>query len=91
MRKCVLLMLLLGAGFGGGCSRENSRGDAIGAKSQALVGLVEQNYRGWSNRLFMARFEGELLALPKKSDRVRCVRQYLEIMPLRGNATRRVA
>ena len=78
--KIVLLMFLLGSGFWGGCSRENNRDDAIGAKNQALVDLVEQNYRGWSNRLFMARFEGELLALPEKSDRVRCVRQYLEMI-----------
>lgn len=80
MRRCALQMLLLGAVVWGGCSRVNSRDDAIGAKNQALVDLVEQNYRGWSNRLFMARFEGELLALPEKSDRVRCVRQYLEMI-----------
>ena len=80
MRKCVLQMLLLGAVIWGGCSRENSRDDAIDAKAYELVDMVEQNYRGWSNRLFMARFEGEVLALPEKSDRIRCVRKYLEMI-----------
>lgn len=80
MRKCVLLMLLLGVVVFGGCSRENTRVDVIDAKVQELVGMVEQNYRGWSNRLFMARFESETLALPEKSDRVRCVRQYMKMV-----------
>ena len=64
--KIVLLMLLLDAGVFGGCSRENTRVDVIDAKAQELVGMVEQNYREWNSMSFMARFEGELLALPKK-------------------------
>lgn len=78
--KIVLLMLLLDVGVFGGCSRENTRVDVIDAKAQELVGMVEQNYREWNSMSFMARFEGELLTLPKKSDRVRCVRQYLEMI-----------
>lgn len=68
--------MLLGVGAFLGCSRENGQVDEIDVKAQELVDSVEQNYRGWSNRLFMARFEGELLALPEKSVRIRYVRQY---------------
>lgn len=80
MRKCALLMLLLGAGIIVGCSREANRNDESDVKVRELIDSVEQNYRGGSNMFFMTRFEGMILALPGKSDRIRCARQYLDMI-----------
>lgn len=78
MRKCILL--LLGSFFFVGCSRDEAHVDAIGDRPQELINSVEQTYRACSNRLFMARFENEILAMPERSDQVQCVRQYLQMV-----------
>lgn len=73
-------MLLLGAGIIVGCSREANRNDESDVKVRELIDSVEENYRGSSNRLFMARLEGEVLRIPERSGQIQCVSQYLKMV-----------